>query len=285
MSSKRPGSGIRSQLPEYEAVSFNIEAFDQALMVHGVQMVHFRAMRCPVGMTTMYDSRQPHQDHAACSNGFIYKKAGIVTTVIMSNGKTQNVIDVGVIDNSTVQGIFPVHYDRGLNDQSPPKECHIAPFDRLYMLDDALTVIHWQLFESSQTGHERLHFPVVDIEHLVDSSGHEYGAEDYDIDHNGQIVWKAGQRRPGFDPMTSKGDICSIRFKYRPYWYVDHLLHEIRVARAEDHMGDRVAFRMPYAAQLTRERFFENEKKDDASELPNSLRQVVGPASGNFGPR
>src|SRR5882724_6685003 len=115
MAPKRPGSGIRTDLPDYEAVSFDIEAFDQLIVVHGVEMVHFRAMRCPVGMTDMFDHRRPHEDHSGCSNGFLYKEAGLVTTVLMSNGKTQNLIDTGIIDNATVQAIFPVHYDHDLN--------------------------------------------------------------------------------------------------------------------------------------------------------------------------
>jgi hypothetical protein len=281
---KRPGSGIRTDLPDYEAVSFDIEAFDQLIVVHGVEMVHYRAMRCPVGMTDMYDSRRPHDDHESCSNGFVYKKAGTVTTVLMSNGKTQNLIDTGIIDNATVQAIFPVHYDRDPMSPEPLYECHVAPFDRFYLKDDTLTVIHWQLFEAHQTGKDRLHYPVVSVEHIIDADGHEYGSEDYNINADGQIVW-IGSRRPGFDPNTGKGVVCSIRYRYRPYWYVDHLLHEIRVARAEDITGERVAHRMPYSALLTRERFFENEQKDDEAALPNSLRQVVGPASGGFGPR
>jgi hypothetical protein len=285
MANRRPGSGIRTDLPDYEAVSFDIEAFDQLIVVHGVEMVHYRAMRCPVGLSEMYDSRRPHDDHTGCSNGFIYKEAGVVTTVLMSNGKTQNLIDTGIIDNSTVQAIFPVHYDHDLsNPAAPLKACHVAPFDRFYLRDDTLTVIHWQLFEANQTGHDRLHFPVVEIEHIIDASGYEYGPQDYQIDTAGSIVWK-GAKRPGFSAMTGKGEVCSIRYRYRPYWYVDHLLHEIRVARAEDATGERVAFRMPYSAMLSRERFFENEEKDDKSALPNSLRQVAGPASGGFGPR
>lgn len=281
---KRFGSGIRTDLPDYEAVSFDIQAFDQLIQVHGVEMLHYRAMRCPVGMTDMYEQRRAHEDHEGCSNGFIYKLAGQVTTVLMSNNKTQNIIDTGIIDNSTVQGIFPAVYDQEPGDQSPIKHCHVAPFDRLYLKDDALTVIHWQLFESSGTGHERLHFPVAEVEHLIDAHGEEYGPSDFRIDAKGQIVW-TGPRRPGGDPMTGRGGICTIRYRYRPYWYVDHILHEIRVARAEDASGDRVPFRMPYSAMLTRERFFENEDKDEKSKLPNSLRQVTGPASGGFGPR
>ena len=51
------------------SVSFDPDAFDDALRAQGVQYVHWRAMRCPVGLTDRYSERRVHDDHSGCSNG------------------------------------------------------------------------------------------------------------------------------------------------------------------------------------------------------------------------
>jgi hypothetical protein len=277
-----PGSGLQTDLPDYEAVSFDIEAFDQLLQVHGVDFIHYRAMRCPVGMTDMYDSRRPHEDHSGCSNGFLYKQAGLATAAIMGNSKDVNSREIGFIDGSTMQAVFPRFYTK-LHVDDPDTHCHVAVFDRLYLAEEHITVINWQLFESNRSGVEKLQYPVVEIEHLIDSRGFEYSSADYQI-KNGQIIWLGG-RRPSFDPQSGKGDICSIRYRYRPYWYVSRLNHEVRVSQAEDFSGERKVWRMPYSAVLQRERFFENEDRDDEAVDPTSVRQVKAPPTNPFGVR
>jgi hypothetical protein len=77
--------------------------------------------------------------------------------------------------------------------------------------------------------------------------------------------------------------VCSVRYSYRPFWYVDRMIHEVRVAQVEDEYGNRELTRMQQQAQLQREVWFEKEQRD--AEAPPSPRQKPGPAEGSFGPR
>ncbi len=257
------------------SVSFDAQAFDDALRAHGVKLVHFRAMRCPVGLVDRYDTRRPHEDHSGCSNGFIYTKAGTLTCIFTGNGNDTRQNDVGVLDGSTVQVTSPRMYD------DTDEESQVANFDRFYLNEESITVPHWQLVEAHITGRDRLSFPVVKVVDVMDATGRRYNSSEYDVE-DGQLVWKNGG--PGYDAERERGVIYAIRFTYRPYWYVQRVVHQVRVAQVETLMKRSVQ-RMPQGFVLQRETVFEKEEKDDQAPDPSSPRQVKGPAAGTFGPR
>lgn len=262
---------------EKRSVSFDADAFDDALRNHGVKYVHWRAMRCPVGLTDRYSERRVHEDHAGCSNGNIYTKAGIVTGVFVGNDSKWNASDPGLRDGSTSQATVPRTYD-----DPEGVEVQVAPYDRFYLLNESILVPHSQFVEASATGRDKLTFPAVSVDDLIDASGRRYGGDDFEISPEGQIVWKRGA--PGLDAALGKGVIYSIRYNYRPFYVVDRLVHQIRVAQVETAL-ERTAIRMPQSFILQRENVAEREDSDDQAPNPNSQAQATGPRQTVFGPR
>jgi hypothetical protein len=275
MSKPKPGQIYSTDIPN-EALSFDVEAFDQALRSQGVTFIHFRAMRCPVGMIDEFDIRRPHEDHSGCSNGFIYTKAGEITCLFTGNNTQSQIAEVGIMDGSTVSVTLPRFYD---NSETP---LYIAPFDRLYLNEEKIVVPNWQLFRTNGVK-DKLNFLAATVQDLMDSQGKTYlSGRDFHVEA-GQVAWEPS-KAPGFDPESGKGLICSIRYTYRPYWYVKHLVHEVRVSQAENiYTGTREINRMPQAVVLQREYVFEKNDRDDAA--PDKARQVKPPDGPRFGPR
>lgn len=289
------GTPLPFDLPEY-APAFDPEAFEAQIRDQGVRLVHYRAMRCPVGMVDVDDVlRRPHEHHADCSNGFLYTRAGTVSVGFMGNSREARYVDWGRLEGSTAQIVIATHYD-AVGDAPAPccgsdqEEVDCGPlvpvemcqFDRLYLDEESVTVVNWQLFEANASGTDRLQFPAVRVVDLVDSSGKRYAqGADFDV-VRGQIVWAPG-RSPGLDPRTQRGQVCSVRYAYRPFWYVERMVHEVRVAQT--HGPDRAVRRMPQNALIKREIHFEKEQRDADAPSPNSQRQHPEPEDGSFGPR
>lgn len=170
---------------------------------------------------------------------------------------------------------FPVTYDDG-------NEVEFAPFDRFYLPETSILVTHWQLFEAHQTGRERLSFPAVQVTDLVGADGRRYGEGNQFVVDKGQVVW-TGTDRPSFDPETNKGEVCSIRYRYRPYFYLAGLDHEIRATQDENFAtGERFVVRLPQSGYFEREYVFLNEQRDRNVPDAAAARQQPGPASGGF---
>lgn len=257
-------------------VFFDPEAFLDAIIDHGVELVHWRAMRCPGGMVSIDDMRHPNICHLGCSNGFIFSRAGSLKCLFSSNSDSPQVQETGVLDSSGVQVTLPTCYDDG-------KPVFVACFDRLYLAEERLVVPEWELVEYHITGRDRLRRAAVAVQDLIDSNGVAYKEGiDFEV-RQGQIFWLT-ENRPGIDPATGKGRVYACRYLYRPYFYIKSIAHEVRVAQVDGPDG-RVSARMPQAVTLQREFVFENESKDPEAPMPESWRQVKGPADGSFGPR
>lgn len=287
MSKKGPIENYVTSLPAV-AIDFDVEAFDSAIRSQGVKLVHYKALRCPVGMTDLGDNRRPHEDHSGCSNGFLYKKAGHVTGLLIGNGNDPQLRDIGFIDGASFTSTFPRHYD---DTCEPSKAFYMAPYDRFYLDEEAITVPTWQLVKANESGLDKLAFPAVDVEELVDARGDSYEeGRDFRI-CEGQILWLPNGRRPMTDLETGRGSIFSIRYHYRPFWYVARLLHEIRVTQVGNPMtNERKLVRMQQQCLLHREFLFLNESNDDMARDPRnpdkpSPRQQQAPEDGGFGPR
>ena len=276
---KNPGfeNIIGIQLPS-NAVSFDAEAFDEAILSQGVTFVHYRAMRCPIGLTDPDELRRTHDHHANCSNGFIYTLGGEVTCLFIGNSSGFQFSDPGRYDGSTVTIVLPRQYD---NSAQP---LDIAPFDRMYLKEEVTPVSTWHVLAAHVTGVDRLLFPAVKVIDLIDSRGRSYKqGEDFAVNKAGNIAWYDG-KGPGIDPQTGKGVVYTVRFMYKPYWYVKQLVHEVRVAQTENEFGERTVTRMPQSAVIQREQHFHKEQNDQLAPSPEN-RQHPAPASGMFGPR
>lgn len=268
-----PGQVLAIELPD-DAVSFDVDQFDNAIRNHGVTFEHWRAMACPVGMTDENGGRRPHEDHSGCSNGFLYTKAGEITCLFTGNGTSAQFGPAGILDGSTVSVTAPRTYD------GSDEPLYIAPFDRLFLAEPNIVVPDWQRFRCNNV-REKLRYPVVRVLDLVDADNRRYTKADFTLEA-GQIVWTGN--RPGVDPTSGKGLIATCAFVYRPYWYVKHLVHEVRVAQANHPItGAREIVRMPQALVLQREYVFEKNDNDELA--PDKPRQVQPPDGQRFGPR
>jgi hypothetical protein len=272
-------SNTRNQTTQIEfddrSVLFDIGAFDRAITSHGCKLVHWIAQPCPVGKVDRYSVRRPGHDHLGCSNGMIYIRAGSVKSLFINSGNKQDQYDTGILDGTRVTVTTPRTYD------DSDDEIQVAPFDRFYLDEENLLVPHPQLVEYHITGHDRLSFPVVKVVSIIDSKGVKYCPEDYSI-VDGQIVW--GDKSPGYDPNLQMGTIYSIRYLYRPYFYVENVLHQTRSITVDTGLEAKNV-RGPQEFTLVREKIFEKEEKDDQAPDPNSPRQVKGPRMSPLGPR
>lgn len=283
---RKPVDHYVTDLPAV-AISFDVEAFDSAIRSQGVRLIHYKALRCPVGMTDIDDNRRPHEDHSGCSNGFLYRKAGTITGLLIGNGNDPQLRDIGFVDGASFTSTFPRAYDEAC---TPEKPFYLAPFDRFYLDEEAILVPTWQLVRANEAGIDRTNFPVVEVEELVDNRGDSY--EEY-VDFkvvDGSIQWIPGGRRPMPDLETGRGAVFSVRYRYRPFWYVGRLLHEIRISQVDNPMtNERKLVRMQQQALLNREFLFLNESNDDMAKDPRNTqgpsRQQQAPEDGGFGPR
>lgn len=273
----QPGNLHTTTFPRGEAVTFDLEAFDEAIRSQGVSYIHWRAMRCPAGISDLTDNyRRPHPDHEGCSNGFMYRKAGRVTCLATGNSKDPQIVDAGVIEGSQVQVTLPRFYDDN------KKPVYVAPYDRMFLDDPRIVVPNWQLFQTNITGRDKLNFPVSFVEHLIDNQLQEYvEGTDFQV-IGGRVHWLPGGRQPGIDPETGKGRVCTVWYLYQPYWYIKSLGHEVRVTQAEDIYGDRQIQRMPHSVTLQRENVFEKEDRDPDARNVDFSRQVAEPDRGSF---
>lgn len=255
-------------------VSFDPEAFDVAIRSQGVKLIHWRAMKCPVGLTDKWDVRRTEPDHSGCSNGHIYTKAGEVTCLFVGNNNKQDQYDTGLMDGSTVQVTAPYTYD------GCDAPVDVLPFDRFYLDEENITVTHSQLVEASIHGRDRLDFPVVNIIDVIDSDGKRHDPGECSVDA-GQVVWA---KPLPYNIEAEKGMIYAVRFTYRPFWYVKNLMHQVRVAGVETIDGRGVR-RFPQQWQMQREYIF--EKVDRNPDAPDSgdQRTVKAPRQMPFGPR
>lgn len=263
------------------SVGFDAQAFDDAILAHGARFEHFRCLPNPVGMIDQYDSTRPDADHSHSSNGMLYHRAGIVAGNFTGNTKELRQISGGYLSAATAQLTVATKYCGG---ECECDDVYLHPGDRLYLTDETVMVPFHQFVEAHQTGKDRLKFLALKVTDLVDSKGvlHKPG-DDFQI-RNGVIHWLPGKAL-GSDPNTGKGMVYSIRYMYRPHWYVERLLHELRMIQVEDPLtGDRKYVRAPQAAAIQREYVYRGSESADPEASP-SPRQGQQPASGGLGPQ
>ncbi len=280
----QPSADYRIQFPVGESVTFDIEALDTLIKSQGVMLEHWRAMRCPVGVIDRYDSlRRPHEHHENCSNGMIYTLAGTFQGTFTGNGLSGKADPTGTLDSSSATIIIPRFYtneDGSLGDRIYP-----APYDRLYYADPNVLVSNWEVMEAHITGQERLSFPATKVFDLIDARGVRYREGDYQV-VNGNIVWQ-GQNQPGQEVEVGKGRVYSLRYLYRPFWYVSRMIHEIRLTSVNNEItGERIAEMAQKLVSTQREYIFLNEENDsNAPDATSARKQWNAGNDGSFGPK
>lgn len=254
--------------------SLNLQASDELVKNFGIKLVHYKCLPSPLGQFEKGAYRRGEMENidnilqnGILSNGFIYKKAGCFTGALIGNStQTSFSINGGMEDFSHMRLILPRFYE----DNS---RIYLSPGDRIYLADedaDVLVATFEKVEFNSEGGVDVLVFPAKEVEYLIDSQGIEYKCGvDFDIDEWGRIVWKVGGRNPGVDPVTGKGRVYSIRYKYVAFFYVAQLINEIRITNVTE--GDeRRPERMPYHALLVREYVFHKKADVTPVQSPNN---------------
>jgi hypothetical protein len=275
VSKKAPTSGIIDGgviLPD-EHIGMDPDAFDTVVRGKGAPLIHYRAIRCPVGLVDPTDVRRPHADHAGCSNGFIYKAMGRVTATLTSNSTDKKNEDFGYFDGSTIQATFPRHYDSNEN-----RRVLVRPFDRFYLEQEDILTGTWDLTQRRLDARaDRFEFPAVKVEHLIDSAAVEYHQfTDFDLTPAGDLAWRVGKG-------PAVGTVFTVWYEYRPYWYVERLVHEIRLFPTHDFLSpdDIKMERLGFGAVLQREYVHRTQTPDVLAPAKTADRQKLPPDTGD----
>lgn len=255
---------------DLDQISFNMGKQDQFIKSHGVAFVHYRAIPSPIGLKDRGDYRRSDSLDTIAENGFIYKKCGEFTGVILNNNKKKGPVEGGLYDASEARLTLPRFYDED-SEEAAGERIHVCPGDRIFLKNvdkEEKNVVNYQRVQYNPNGSNFLQFPATCVEFLIDSRGNEYkegvhfkitkGTVDF-----GNIKWIEGKGNPGIDPDTGKGRVYSIRYRYEAHWYVTAILNELRIGRVTDG-GERKESRMPYQILIQREYVYHNRNRGDS---------------------
>jgi hypothetical protein len=240
------------QFSPNESVAFDFEAFESNIYAHGLEFIHFSAIPDPTGLLSKNDSRRPNVvDNPLASNGMLYIKRGKIQALMSGATKEVKASSGGITDSGIAQ-ISPACFY-----VDPPcgKEIrvYLTPYDRLYISQENILVTRTELVNSSISGVDTLKFPVVNVLLLVDSEGNFYQKDSYSI-LNGRIHWTEGKPRPSFDSESNQGQVYSIKYEMTPYYYVQRLVHDLRLIQGfNDATGDRAVIQAQQSAIIARE--------------------------------
>ncbi len=280
----RKPQGIQEelQLLDYQ-ISFDPLAFDRFINSQGIWVTHYMAIPDPRGQASRGDNRDVLGLRPKDSDGFIYKAVGDIQVLFSANSKNVDNKDLGEIAFSTAYMTMPRFYPASANNQQSGiagKPVVLNTWDKFFLKDITVKVVETQFLEASRGGKDRLSYPAVSVQVLVDSNGVYYTeGEDFRINEEGDLLWLGG-KRPGWNPTTGRGTVFSIRYEYTPFFIVSRLMHEIRVAQITNPATFvRSLERMPYQVQVMRETVFRNNDvpTDPDKKLP---RTEYTPASG-----
>lgn len=264
-----------------DIVSFEADAFDRFAEEKGITLVHMKAIPCSGSEIDTGDIRSSHQNCACESTGWIYKKAGNFRGVFTNAPKHITFQSMGVIDHATAFLVVPRFYVNN------GPQAYFANYDRLeYDMppgDTSMLVPYWEKININQSGLDRLMFDPCVVEFLVDGSGKEYHVgKDFTVCKGG-IKW-LGQNRPQFDQYTNKGYTYSIRYLYKPAWYINRIYHETRMNNTFDpDTQTYTQVRYPMHLELIRELYFHTKLNNPKYE--NIRENYLPPDGANLGPR
>lgn len=257
-----------SPLP-VQALTIDVDAQDYIVSTQGILYNHYLAMECPLGIVDRFDPRAEHVEHDTCQGGLIYKLAGKVFATSTSNSSDKTLRTQGEIDASTQMFTFR----RGYEDC----DCAVTVgvYDKLEYAEEPPYIVQRQRIQyNSKTNIDRLQFPAIKIQILMDSEGISYNEGSDYILTNGNIVWIGN--RPKVNPDTGRGGVYQVRYLYRPYWIVKSITKDIRVARQNNDDGSTLA-KSNIAAICQREYQYMNEKNQNDAAVSTDPHQLPQP--------
>lgn len=259
-------------------VNFDPTILDKTIVSKGIRFVHWIALHSPIGLIDKYDSRRPDVEvDSLTSNGRFYIRGGVLTGLMSGNTKDARAIEGGIMHSAVAQFTPTRFYECAYNQE--PQRIYLSVFDKLYLEQEDILVSRDELAAFNEDGWDRLDFPVVQVQAIVDSNGIRYDSNDYQVEKGG-LRWVGN--RPGVNPNTGKGVVYSIRYRYRPHWYVERLLHELRLVSREDPVSGKAVIPLNQSCIVNREYVFLNKQRAEEADGPQP-QAVRGPEDGGFG--
>lgn len=232
----------------WDSVLPNNSATNNFISGLGIIFNHYKAIPNPVYEANIGDMRRtfPEEFNQDPNNpqfdfvedGFLYKYAGQVWGIMQGNNKRFADLAGSLYAKAGAFVTFNRYY-RGTDEYAS-----FAEYDKLIpcVSGKEFFSVNWEKLTSNNTGINRLQFPACEVEYLVDNRGVEYFAnKDFALE-NGYIKWLSlsNSNRPGIDPATGRGRVVSIRYKYKPTFYVQFLAHDMRIHATLNEMGELV---------------------------------------------
>lgn len=209
-------------------------------------------------------------------NGFIYVKKGKVLGIFQGNSKDFKNLVAGLYDDSGATVSLNRHY------QDSEEKIKVSENDKLVPceLSDEFFSVNWQKFTHNPTGVDRMQFKVCEVIFLIDSDGVQYlFGQDFKIE-NGSIEWINGGNRPGLDKKTGQGKTCSVRYTYKPYYYIKTVLHDIRIRPQITEDGDLKGKAGPVLVQVQADWIYLDRRNADDKDTASQLDEGDGENSG-----
>lgn len=250
----------------FDAVRADLGAENIFISNNGILMAHYRVFPCVIGQKD-FDGVRRSFDHAYenqgcplnCENGLAYELAGYVYGIFVQNSKNLSKQFPGGWTNNGQAVITLNRHYKG----EPNKPCYVSEYDKLVPCEcpEDFFAENWHKVQHSPTGNDRLQFPAFKVQILVDSDGKKYTQDvDFTI-QDGQVAW--GQNRPGSD-QQGRPKIYSIRYTYRPYYYVKTVIHEQRLKAEIDPYTQEVKMKGgPTQCVLEQAHIFLNNRFND----------------------
>jgi hypothetical protein len=273
-----------AQLPNtVPQASLNPVAFDRQIESQGVLFRHYKAMPTPFVKDVRGDDTDPGDNKD--ENGSIYYGGKDFIGGFGGDDLQRRLNPTGTWDDEQAIVLVPTTYKDGTS-------LDVQYWDRIVLLSFPLR--YAQRVEHSMSGVDRLHFPALSVDALMDSSGEQY---QQGVDFNvieGEICWVQGGRHPIFDPSYAdpvkaypdplqqrpspygqpaltqygKGQIYSVVYYCYAQFTVTNLPHQLRIGQTRPpEGGPNVQTRFSQAAIV---------KKDF---VPNDKNDKIGPAS------
>lgn len=247
-SSRKPGDFNDVQIEfndPWDAVRGDPEGENNLISkTFGIKFVHYICLPDPLYNVKQGDIRQSF-DHADMQqfadtdrfhreNEFLYIRKGEVFGIFQGNKKDLKSVAAGLYSDNGAMISINRHYI------GTEEAVQISENDKLVPceLPSEFWTVNWQKFEHNPTGIDRMQFKVCSVVALIDNTGAMYfDGKDFVVEE-GHVRWVDGGDRPGLDPITGQGRVCSIRYIYKPYYYIKTNLHDIRMRPQLDGQGN-----------------------------------------------
>lgn len=266
----------------WPAVRDDMQAYGQFIANLGLVFQHWMAIPYVIGDEEgggirQYDERNVESKHGLIyDNGYIYKYVGEVYGIFQGNTKDLKQLPAGYYADSVAYVSFNKFY-KGSN-----KKASFAEFDKLIPCGNCheLWTVNFEKITHNPAGFDKLQYLASEIEFVMDNRGVIYNeGVDYMLE-NGGIQWLQSGDQPGISPVTQKGRIVAVRYKYKPYFYVKQMLHELRVHATFDENGEVKVQRGPTQCAVQVDWVFRDSLKEGAPDA-----KMVAEDTPNVGPR